>query len=362
VAPVPRYFVDLPDAAGPLPWDPHAGPRPERADTRYFGAVFQAMEARLDDADIDVLLTWDAARLPWYGERVVAVVLGDEGSRIPRYTASVRAVFKAYGIRPALGAGPLRDPSPAGLANLAQWGLRWLRWLPGGTAHAGVIVARRLRRRPPPPAVTVIPLGTYNQIDLPVVPMDDRATDVFFAGSVEHVASLRHRLASPKTRARREMLAALGRLARRRPALRLDVRLTPGFDASAAASPLAYSRALVDARVCLAPRGTSLETFRVFEGLRAGCVVVADRLPRHWFYHGGPVIQLDRWYQLDRALEPLLDSPSELHERQAAGLAWWRERCSEAAVGRVMAERLNALGDRNPRAGTLACPLSRLSP
>ena len=48
----------------------------------------------------------------------------------------------------------------------------------------------------------------------------------------------------------------------------------------------------MDARVCLAPRGASVETFRVLEGLRAGCVVVGERLPGHWFYDGAPVIQL----------------------------------------------------------------------
>ena len=41
---MPRYFLDLPEESAPIPWDVHAGPRPERADTRYFGAAFAAME------------------------------------------------------------------------------------------------------------------------------------------------------------------------------------------------------------------------------------------------------------------------------------------------------------------------------
>lgn len=340
---MPRYFLDLPEDSAPRRWDPHAGPRPERADTRYFGAAFVAMERALCDADLDVVLTWDVRRVPLEGDRVVAVVLGDEGGRIPHYAGRVRAIFKAYGTRPALGAGPLRDRSLTGLVDVVQYGVRWLRWLPGGAAHAG----RRLRRQPVG-HVTTIPLGTFNQLELRVVAMQERRTDIVFAGSVEHAGSLRHRLA-PKTRARREMLAAVRELARQRPGLRLDLRLTEGFGASEASSPEAYSQAVMDARVCLAPRGTSVETFRVLEGLRAGCLVVTERLPSHPFYAGAPVLQLDRWRQLPALLEPILGDDAELGRRHDAARLWWRDRCSEEAVGRMMAEQLNHLAAGPPR-------------
>ena len=332
---MPRYFLDLPGAAAPVAWDPHAGPLPERADTRYFGAAFAHMEETLEDPDLDVFLTWDVRRLPEYGDRVVAVVLGDEGGRVPRYLHRVRAVFKCYGTRPAA----------AGLADLPRWGLHWLRWLPGAAALARVRIAARAGRGPLPARVLPIPLGTYNQLELPVVPMRDRPTDLFFAGSVEHTRGALQRLASPKARARREMLAALQRLGEARPGLRIDVRLTPGFDASVAAAPDAYSRALMDARVCLAPRGTSPETFRVLEGLRCGCVVVTGPLPGHWFYRDAPLVRLKRWRDLPQAL-PALDDHVELERRHAASLAWWQERCSEAAVGRWLAQRLNEAAPR----------------
>ena len=189
----------------------------------------------------------------------------------------------------------------------------------------------------------VIPLGTFNQLDVELVPIAERPTDLFFAGSVDHHASLRHRLASPKTRARREMLDAVGRLRRERAGLRVDLRLTDGFAASEAADPGEYSRALMGARVCLAPRGTSVETFRVFEGLRCGCVVVADRLPRHWFYDGAPILQLDRWRDLPRALAPLGD-PGALEDHHRRALDWWRTRCSPEVLGRYLAERIDAPG------------------
>jgi hypothetical protein len=331
---MPRYFLDVHEEPAPRPWDPHSGPHPLRADTRYFGAVFLAMEPLLHEAQLDFYLTWNWERLPAYGDHVVAVLLGDEGGHIPRYADRVRAVFKSYGTRPVLGGSVLSDPSITGLSSFVQYGVRWLRWLPSGVAHA--------RSGGGAPSVTTIPLGTYNQLDLPIVPIEERPTDLFFAGSVAHKASLRHRLA-PKTLTRLDMLAAVQRLAEQRPGLRLDMRLTPDFGASVAAAPGDLSRGLMASKVCLAPRGTSLETFRLFEGLRAGCVVVGGRLPPQPFYAGAPVIQLDRWSQLDRALGPVLDSPAELRRLHTAALSWWRDRCSEEAIGRFLAERLNAL-------------------
>jgi hypothetical protein len=340
---MPRYFLDLPEDESPRPWDPRSGSRPERADTRYFAAVFREMERTLSFREIDVYLTWDVDRLPAYGGRVVAVVLGDEAGRIPRYVGRVRTVFKAYGTRPTLGARPFRDLRLTRVLELGQYTVRWLRWAPGGAAYARLMIGRRLRRRPLPPSVTTIPVGTFNQLRLPVVPIEDRPTDLFFAGSVEHGSSLRARVGSPKARARREMLAAVERLRRQRPSLRIDLRLTPGFGASAAAPSAAYSAGLMDAKICLAPRGTSLETFRVLEGLRYGCVVVAERLPPHWFYADGPILQLDRWSDLIDVIGPVLDDPVELRHHHHRALSWWSQRCSEEAVGRFLAERLNML-------------------
>lgn len=341
---IPRYFVDLPEDRSPRRWDPHDGPLAERPDTRFFGAAFTEMEKTLRDANIDVVVTWDLERLPRYGDQVVAVVLGDEVGAVPRYLDRVRAVFKSYGTRPALGAGPLRNPGLTGVSELAQCAVRWLKWLPGGAVHTHLLLRRRLRREAAPAPVSVIPLGTFNQLDIAVTPIEARPIDVFFAGSIEHEESWGDRL-SPKGRCRREMLAAVEQLRRGRPGLRLDIRVTSGFRASASAPAGEYSRALMNARVCLAPRGTSVETFRVLEGLRAGCVVIAERLPRHWFYDGAPLIQLDRWSALETLLP--LDDPKELRRRHERALEWWRARCSEAAVGRFIAERLNGLAPRS---------------
>ncbi len=298
------------------------------------------MEPLLERLDLDFYVTWSCDRLPAYGDGVVAIVLGDEVGRIPRYVDRVRAVFKCYGIRPTRGAGALRNPSVTGLASTAQYAVRCLRWLPSAAAYA--------RMRAPAP-ITTIPIGTFNQLEVPLVPILERPTDLFFAGSVEHDLSLHHRLLSPKTYSRREMLDAVECFARSRPDLRTDLRITPSFGASVAAPGDDYSHALMASKVCLTPRGTSLETFRVLEGLRAGCVVIGDLLPDHAFYAGAPLLQLARWSELESALGPLLERPEALQRQHLAAREWWRDHCSEAAVGRQLADRLNALRRLNSR-------------
>lgn len=321
-----------------MPWDPHRGALEVRADTRYFGAAFDTMEALLDQPDLVVYLTWSVDRLPAYGSRVVAVVLGDESGRRPRYAGRVRAVFKAYGMHPELTG--LR-PDLSGLVSLAQWGYRWLRWLPAAAADVSGAARPDGRRG----ACFSIPPGTLNQLDLPVTDVAARDTDVFFAGSVEH-GTARQRIGSAKVRSRQEMLTAVSALQRERPGLRSEIRLTARFQESIDAAPEAYSRGLMNARICLAPRGTSAETFRILEGLRCGCVVVCERLPRRWFYAGAPLVRLQRWRDLARLLGPLLDDPARLANHHRRALAWWQARCSEAAIGRYMATCLNDLGPR----------------
>jgi hypothetical protein len=55
------------------------------------------------------------------------------------------------------------------------------------------------------------------------------------------------------------------------------------------------------------------------------------------------VLRLGSWSELERVVAPVLDDPREMARLHAESLAWWRDRCSEQAVGRFLAERLNRL-------------------
>jgi hypothetical protein len=103
-----------------------------------------------------------------------------------------------------------------------------------------------------------------------------------------------------------------------------------------------YSAKLMDSRVCLAPRGNIPDTFRYFEGVRSGCLVVCEPLPDSWYYRDAPVLQLDDWKDLEPALATLISDEHRMEEMRLNTLDYWNRICGERAVGIKMAEHVRA--------------------
>jgi hypothetical protein len=328
----------------PREWTPPT-PVDEMLDTWYFGRALAAMERELELPGLTVYLTFDTEWLPSYGDDVVAVLIGDEWARAPEYLSRVRAVFRNLCGRPNLGCRPLAWPSAVTLASLLPATRATIRGLPGRLARMRAeVAAARGRGRPPAPQIE-LPIGTFNALDLPVIPLDRRDADIFFAGSVEHKAgrarSLKARV-SPKRLAREAMLRNVEPL--RRAGVKVDVRITDDFQESARSDPGDYTRALASSRLALVPRGATTETHRFFQALKYGCVVVTDSVPPIWFYEQAPIVRLRHWDELEAVVVPLLAQPERLERLHREALSWWETACSEEAVGRLMARTLNALG------------------
>jgi hypothetical protein len=337
-----RYVVVHPWSGDEVTWnplDPRDLPTPDCA---YIGGIIRVMER---DPNIDGLtfyLTNNVDLLPSYGDDVVAIVLGDEWCRIPRYARAVRCVFKTYGTSLTANWAALAHPTPYELAALAQ-DIRTLAGrLPYLAAAAAAYLRATVRRSRRRARIYDIPLGYYRQVPLPFVPIDERLHDVYFAGSVANRSSrlaLLQRL-TPKSLSREQMLHHVGKIAVRHPQLAVSTSIISGFAQTTEDAAVHYSRTMMETKICLVPRGTSLETYRFFEGLRAGCIVIAERLPPRRYYQGAPALRIRGWSELDRLVPALLADGDRCARLSRASLDWWDKHCSEDAVGAFVAARI----------------------
>ena len=331
--------------AKPIPWKPPLASQVFQGDdcSEYFEKVFESVQAHLKVDGLIFYFTRDIHRLPSYGDNVVAIVIGDEWSRIPRYFHKVRAVFKCYGTRSFLGCN-LFQPSYLNCLTLLQFIKAKLANFPGWMTYISYRV-----RTGKKPLLYDIPLGYSNQIELPIEPINNRDKDVFFAGSIIHrphsIWSLKYWLETPKSLSRKQMFESVKRIQETHPNIQFELSITPGFSASyesnKGSDARTYSEKMMSTKICLAPRGTSFETFRFFEALRYGCIIITEHLPAWWFYQGAPAIQIDRWSDLGNILETVLSDPDALEKRHQETLNWWKEKCSESAIGQYIAEKLN---------------------
>jgi Exostosin family len=329
-----------------IEWSPPEPTSETGHDVGYFGSVFAAAADALPQSTnpLTFVLTWDVRALPELGTHVVAVVQGDEDARIPYWSDQVLITFKCYGTRP-----PFRPiygrPDLTSALELAHFVRRILRWIPGA-ARYGFGIVRHSRRRP----IYPVPLGYYNQSPPAPVAFAQRKWSVSFAGSgLERLddGGWRAKLGTPRDRTRDGMRIALNELATAAPDDPIALltqptfpRLFPGQDREALGTTATYSEMLSNTRFCLVPRGYSPETFRFFEAIRAGCIVICEWLPDHWFYRDAPVITLRRWSDLSEVLLPLLADPDAQQRLHLSTVKYWESRCSERALGAYMAKQI----------------------
>jgi hypothetical protein len=342
-----RYTIMPPWNGAAIAWNPFDPGDLPLPDCAYIGRVFAAME-RLGIAGLTVYVTYDLNRLPSYGNDVVAVVLGDEWCRAPRYAPHVRAVFKTYGTCLAVHWGALMHPSFYDLAALAQDLRTAALGIPNRLAATLTALRYLQRGRPLPHNVHTIPLGYYRQANVPFVPINQRRFDTYFGGSFTQRGTSRlalHRLA-PKFLSRARMMKRLRTIAQRHPEFSIGTDVTTSFQHTNGDDATRYSQTMMETKICVVPRGTSLETYRFFEALRFGCAVIAERLPRHEFYTGSPALRVRDWSDLDRLIPELVADPQRLERLSAASLAWWSQHCSEDAVGAYLA---GCIGEASPQ-------------
>ncbi|HTZ88894.1 MAG TPA: hypothetical protein VMA71_01060 [Alloacidobacterium sp.] len=339
-----RYFAAWPHCPDPVIELPNGSQwnKSLPAEWRYPLAVLSEAEAGTNDSGLHFYLTKDPNRLPEYGPHVVAVLLQEERCKIPAYALHIRAVVRNLPSLPFLG--------------LKHFGLNRLSAvLAFEYARDCALHYRSIRasRSPHPdwpaplhtiPRICTIPLGYHSQEELPQIPMRARTLDSFFAGELATQVpptTYRYWVSTSKAEARKQLWRVLQQI-KRDPEWRIDLdNIGVGDIANRATQFNTYSQKMMNSRICLAPRGSMAETFRLYEGLRAGCLVIANRLPDEPFLHGAPVIQIDNWKELPGLLRKYARDIDALEYFRQAALAWWQNHCHERVIGQQVAHFLN---------------------
>jgi hypothetical protein len=310
--------------------------------SEYFRNLVDQIEIEGTLRGYDFVITIrDLHIIPINGPLTIVIIIGEERFLVPKYASDVLAVFRCMGphYREAF---PLRKDYVGLLIGLRE--LR--RHLLTLSANLKSILSRLILGRRSAPFY-VIPLGYASKVEQTPPAIGSRPYDVSFIGSknpyLENSRSFRDLVGTPKSVSRQRMLESLSRYSQSHPERNVHVRLTGDFGESMKAGPDHFAEILNKSKICLAPRGGSVETTRLYQGIICGCVVISEPLPPYSFYEDAPIVCIKHWNKLGTVLDDLLNCPERLEQLSARGREWWETRCSETVVARFIAERVLAV-------------------
>ena len=321
------------------------------AEFRYTYDVLEQALPSIKAEGLRFYFTKEAYALPDYGRKVVAVLLQEERCKVPVYGRQVRAVIRNLLTHPFLGYRPLRALASGPTKLEAVLTFEFLRDC-YTSARARYALAHPPASFPAPvrrdPRTIRLPLGYHSQQEVPQVPMAERTLDLFFAGQVRYdipPGSYQHWTSTSKCEARMQLWAVLQKL-RGEDKWVMDLGdLRAEQSQSERQVFSSYSEKMMQSRICVAPRGSMADTYRAFEGLRAGCLVVANPLPRDEFlYPKAPLLIVDHWREIGGILKRYARDVDALEQWRAKSLAWWRDHLRPEVLAVSLARQLNEAG------------------
>jgi len=120
------------------------------------------------------------------------------------------------------------------------------------------------------------------------------------------------------------------------------IKFTNGFNAGIQYDK--YLKLLNNSKVVLCPRGfMSSETFRHFEAIRAGSVVITEKLPNTNFYKKFPCVTVNNWTLGLKKAEKLILDVNRLKKMQNKIRVFYDKNLSEAATAKYVFNILKVL-------------------
>jgi hypothetical protein len=177
------------------------------------------------------------------------------------------------------------------------------------------------------------------------VPMKRRKLNVFFSGNLHAGRTKLYQSLSNVSLLPLPILVRIQRLLQIRfdnkfPAsyIRFTKRFSSGFSFDD------YADYLSESKIILSPPGiNNPECFRHYEGLRAGCVVLTERLPIKPHYDGSPIIEVGKWSNGFRIINELLMDQDRLEALGKQSFDWYQAKLRPNALARYISENVQSL-------------------
>lgn len=103
-----------------------------------------------------------------------------------------------------------------------------------------------------------------------------------------------------------------------------------------------YHWILRHTKIALVPKGwVNSETFRLYEAMRYGCVIICEELPDREYYKGIPAIIVQNWNDGIDIANELLSNPDMLNHLSNESKRFYEEKLSGNALADIILKELN---------------------
>jgi hypothetical protein len=102
-----------------------------------------------------------------------------------------------------------------------------------------------------------------------------------------------------------------------------------------------YNFILKNTKIALCPKGwVNQETFRLYESMKWGCVVISEDLPNRSYYKGIPIIKVKDWSEGIRIAKELINDTNELEKLSKQNIQYYKDSLSPEASADLIIKKL----------------------
>jgi hypothetical protein len=103
-----------------------------------------------------------------------------------------------------------------------------------------------------------------------------------------------------------------------------------------------YNFILRNTKIALVPKGwVNTETFRLYEAMKWGCVVISEELPTRTYYKDIPIIQVKNWKEGLRIANKLITDILKLERMSKANKEYYKRNLSIEATAKLIIKTIN---------------------